>query len=57
MKYTYPINAIPLLNYIGKMTYLDDAAVEIILNSCKEVLIPKGHAIFNDGKVISKTCL
>jgi CRP-like cAMP-binding protein len=33
-----------------KMVNLDDAAVEEILNSCKEVLIPKGQTIFNDGK-------
>jgi CRP-like cAMP-binding protein len=50
MRYTYPINALPLLNYIGKMINLDDAAVEVILNSCKEVMIPKGQRIFNDGK-------
>ena len=51
MRYTYPINAMPLLNYIGKMISLDDAAVEVILNNCKEVLIPKGQTIFNDEKI------
>jgi CRP-like cAMP-binding protein len=51
MRYTYPINAIPLLNHIGKMISLDDAAVEVILNSCREILIPKGQTIFNDGKI------
>ena len=50
MKHTYPINAMPLLNYIGKMISLDDMAAEVILNSCKEVLIPKGKTIFNDGR-------
>ena len=50
MRYTCPINAIPLLNYIEKMVSLNDAAVKIILNNSKEVLIPKGHIIFNDGK-------
>ncbi|MDP9076748.1 MAG: Crp/Fnr family transcriptional regulator [Bacteroidota bacterium] len=50
MRNTYPINTIPLLNYIRKIVNLDDAAVEVILNSCKEVLIPKGQTIFNDGK-------
>jgi CRP-like cAMP-binding protein len=38
------------MNYIRKMVSLDDAAVEVILNNCKEVLIPKGQTIFNDGK-------
>lgn len=33
------------------MISLDDAAVEIILSGCKEVLIPKGHTIFTNGKV------
>lgn len=33
------------------MINLDDATVEIILNSCKEILIPKGQTIFNNGKV------
>src|ERR1700761_8720319 len=51
MRYTYPINAIPLLNYIGQMISLDDAAVEAILNSCKEGMIPKGQTIFKDGEI------
>jgi len=50
MKYTYPIAAMPLLNYIRKIINLDDTAVEIILNSCKEMLIPKGYTIFNEGR-------
>jgi CRP/FNR family transcriptional regulator, anaerobic regulatory protein len=41
----------PLLNYIGKIVSLDDSDIEIILNNCKEVLIPKGHTIFNEGKI------
>jgi len=51
MSYTYSINAKPLLNYIEKMVSLDEAAVEIISKSCREVLIPKGHTIYNDGTV------
>lgn len=50
MRQTYPINVISLLNYLGKLVDLDQAAVEIILNSCKDVLIPKGNTIFNEGK-------
>jgi len=30
---------------------LDDSAVEIILNNCRDVLIPKGHIIFNEGEI------
>jgi CRP-like cAMP-binding protein len=41
----------PLLNYIGKIVSLDDSDIEILLNNCKEVLIPKGHTIFNEGKI------
>ncbi|WP_162996532.1 Crp/Fnr family transcriptional regulator [Mucilaginibacter celer] len=33
------------------MISLDDAAIEVILNSCKEVLIPKGQTIFKDGEI------
>ncbi|WP_295718006.1 Crp/Fnr family transcriptional regulator [Mucilaginibacter sp.] len=50
MRHTYPINAMPLLNYLGKLVNLDEAAVQIILNSCKDVLIPKGNTIFNERK-------
>jgi len=51
MRYICSINAMPLLNYIGKIVSLDDSDIEIILNNCKEVLIPKGHIIFNEGKI------
>ncbi len=51
MRYICSINAMPLLNYIGKIVSLDDSDIEILLNNCKEVLIPKGHTIFNEGKI------
>jgi len=51
MRYIHSINAIPLLNYIGNIVSLDDSAVEIILNNCRDVLIPKGHIIFNEGEI------
>ena len=51
MRYIYSINAMPLLNYLGKIVSLDDSEIEIILSNCKEVLIPKGHTIFNEGKI------
>jgi CRP/FNR family transcriptional regulator, anaerobic regulatory protein len=51
MSYVYSGNAVPLLNYIGKIVSLDDSAVEIILNNCREVSIPKGEMIFNEGEI------
>jgi CRP-like cAMP-binding protein len=50
MSYIHLINAIPLLNCIGKIISPDDPAVEIILESCRDVLIPKGHVIFTEGE-------
>lgn len=44
-------DAKPLLNYIGKIVNLDDAAVETILNNCRDVLIPKGQVFFNEGEI------
>ena len=51
MRNVYSINAVPLLNYIGKIVNLDSSAVAIILNNCREVLIPKGQMIFQEGEV------
>lgn|GEM_PF-302922 len=51
MRHACPDNAMPLLNYIGKIISLDNSAVEIISNNCREVLIPKGQMIFNEGEV------
>jgi len=51
MRYICSINAMPLLNYLGRIISLDDSAVETIVNNCKDVLIPKGHTIFNEGKI------
>ena len=51
MSHTYSGNAIPLLNHIGKIVSLDNSAVEIILKNCREVLIPKGQMIFNEGAI------
>jgi CRP-like cAMP-binding protein len=51
MKYASAPDALPLLNYIGKIVYLDDPAVEIILDHCREVVIPKGQMIFNEGEI------
>jgi CRP-like cAMP-binding protein len=44
-------NAIHLLNYLGEMASLDNPAVEIILDNFREVLIPKGQMIFNEGEI------
>jgi len=51
MRNVYSINAVPLLNYIGKIVSLDSSAVEIILSNCREVLIPKGQMIFQEGEI------
>src|SRR5450631_3828015 len=51
MRYACSADSIPLLNYIGKIVSLDNSAVEIILNNCREVLIPKGQMIFTEGKI------
>jgi CRP-like cAMP-binding protein len=51
MRYAYCGNAIPLLNYLGKIVSLDNSAVEIILDNCSEILIPKGQIIFNEGEI------
>jgi CRP/FNR family transcriptional regulator, anaerobic regulatory protein len=51
MKYPGADNAIPLLSYIGKVVSLDDSAIEIILDHCREVVIPKGQMIFNEGEI------
>jgi len=40
-----------LLKYIRKIVSLDDSAAEVILDNCRDVLIPKGHIIFNEGEV------
>jgi len=41
----------PLLNYLERIVQLDEAAVETIVNNCKDVLIPKGQTIFNEGSI------
>ncbi len=51
MRYACSADAIPLLNYIGKIVSLDNSVVEIILNNCREVLIPKGQMIFTEGQI------
>jgi len=51
MRSIYSINAVPLLNYIGEIVSLDNSAAEIILNNCREVLIPKGQMIFYEGEI------
>ncbi len=51
MKHIHSINAISLLNNIGKIVSLDDSAVEIILDNCRDVLIPRGQIIFNEGEI------
>jgi CRP-like cAMP-binding protein len=51
MRYIHSIDAIPLLTCIGKVLSLDDSAVEIILDNCRDVLIPKGHIIFYEGQI------
>jgi CRP/FNR family transcriptional regulator, anaerobic regulatory protein len=51
MSYAYSGDAIPLLNYIEKIVPLDNPTVEIILDNCREVLIPKGQMIFNEGQI------
>jgi len=51
MSYAYSGDAIPLLNYIEKIVPLDKPTVEIILDNCREVLIPKGQMISNEGQI------
>jgi CRP/FNR family transcriptional regulator, anaerobic regulatory protein len=50
MRDSHSIRATPLLNSIGKIVSLDDAAVDLILANCREVLIPKGHLLFKEGE-------
>jgi CRP-like cAMP-binding protein len=51
MRCSHSMNAIPFQHYIRKIVSLDDAAVEIILDSCRDVLFPKGHMIANEGEI------
>lgn len=49
MKYTDLTSALSLLNTISKMAGLDDTTIEVMLNNSKELEIPKGDTINNDG--------
>jgi CRP-like cAMP-binding protein len=51
MRYMHSINVMPLLNCIAKIVNLDEPAVEMILDSCSDVLFPKGHLISSEGEV------
>jgi CRP/FNR family transcriptional regulator, anaerobic regulatory protein len=51
MRCIHSINPKPLLDYIRKMVSLDESAAELILGSCSDVLIPKGHLIFTEGEI------
>jgi CRP-like cAMP-binding protein len=49
MKYTDLTPALSLLNTIGKLVELDNTTIEVMLNNSKELEIPKGDTINNDG--------
>jgi len=51
MRYSHSSNAILLLNCIAKFVSLDESSVEIILDNCSDVLIPKGRLIASEGEV------
>lgn len=51
MRYTCSADASFLLNHIGKIVGLDDSAIEIISDNCREVSIPKGQMILTEGQI------
>ncbi len=51
MKYTDLTSALSLLNTIDKLAGLGDKTIEVMLDNSKELEIPKGDTINNDGKL------